>query len=327
MELRHLAAFIAVAEEGSFTAAGRRLHLVQSAVSATVRSLERDLDMPLFDRTTHHVQLTSAGRLFLPEAQRTLAAAAAARDVISQAHGGLRGIVRLGILQRHGFSMPQLIAQFRAQHPHVEIELHQGDTMSHAATLRKGQLDLAFLAVDPDAVPGLALTPLVRETMLFVASPGHHLAGRPSVDLTTAADEPFVETLPTSGPRISNDRAFRAAGLERRVAVEVANHETVLDFVRYGLAVALVPPSLLDPSSGMRAMPVRAGAPVVTLSLATVTQRELSAPGLALLATARQLAARGAPHDHAAGQVFDTTSSAARSAMPRRVSPNGVASV
>jgi DNA-binding transcriptional LysR family regulator len=291
MELRHLAAFTAVAEEGSFTAAARRMHMVQSAVSATVRTLERELDVRLFDRTTHRVQLTSAGRLLLPEARRTLAAAAAARDVINQAHGGLRGTVRLGILQSlRGFSVPRLIAEFRGEHPHVEIELHRGDSTSHAAALHKGQLDVAFLAVDPDAVPGLSLVPLVQDTMLVVTSSDHHLAGRTCVDLAATADEPFAETPPTWGLRISNDRAFRAAGLERMVAFEVADVSTVLDFVRYGLAVAIVPSWVVDPTSGVSPVPVRAGAPVLTISLATIAHRDVSAPVRALLSTARRIA-------------------------------------
>jgi DNA-binding transcriptional LysR family regulator len=291
MELRHLAAFTAVAEEGSFTAAARRMHMVQSAVSATVRTLERELDVRLFDRTTHRVQLTSAGRLLLPEARRTLAAAAAARDVIDQAHGGLRGTVRLGILQWHrGISVPRLIAEFHAEHPHVEIELHRGDSTGHVAALHKGQLDLAFLALDPDVAPGLSLLRLIRDTMPLVTSPDHRLAGRTCVDLAATAEEPFAETPSTWGLRMSNDRAFRAAGLERRIAFEVADVGTVLDFVRYGLAVAIVPSWVLDPASGVSATPIRVGAPVLTISLATVAQQEVSAPCRALMATVWQLA-------------------------------------
>lgn len=290
MELRHLAAFTAVAEEDSFTAAGRRLCMVQSAVSAAVRTLERELDVVLFDRTTHYVRLTSAGRLLLPEARRTLAAAAA-RDMINQAHGGLRGTVRLGISQWHeGFSVPKLIAEFRAKHPHVEIELQRGDSTSHAVALRKGRLDLAFLGVEPDSVPGLSLTPLVRDRMRFVTSLDHHLADRGGVNLAATADEPFADTPPTWAVRICNDRAFRAAGLERRVVFEVADLMTVLEFVRYGLAVAIVPSWVLAAVAGVIAMPVRAGAPIIRLSLAAAAERELSAPGLALLSIARQLA-------------------------------------
>src|ERR1700754_5027987 len=110
MELRHLSAFVAVAEEGSSPNAARRLHIVQSAVSTAVRTLERELHVTLFDRAGQRVALTVAGKLLLPEARRTLHAAAAARDVIDKMHGGLRGTVRLGILQRDpSFALPRLI--------------------------------------------------------------------------------------------------------------------------------------------------------------------------------------------------------------------------
>ena len=99
MELRHLATFVAVAEEGGFTRASARLHVVQSAVSAGVRTLERELGAALFDRTTHRVQLTDAGAALLPEARATLAAARGAREAVDAVRGGLRGTVTLGIMQ------------------------------------------------------------------------------------------------------------------------------------------------------------------------------------------------------------------------------------
>src|SRR5450755_2301737 len=74
MELRQLASVVAVAEEASFTRAADRLHVVQSAVSAGVRKLEKELGAMLFDRSTHSVKLTDAGRVLLPEARATLAA-------------------------------------------------------------------------------------------------------------------------------------------------------------------------------------------------------------------------------------------------------------
>jgi DNA-binding transcriptional LysR family regulator len=78
MELRHLEHFVAVAEERNFTRAARRLHLVQSALSVSIRSLERELGTQLFERTTREVKLTDTGRVLLPEARRTLDAAACA---------------------------------------------------------------------------------------------------------------------------------------------------------------------------------------------------------------------------------------------------------
>ena len=102
VELRHLEYFVAVAEELSFTRASRRLHVVQSGVSSAIQSLERDLGTPLFERDRHRVAMTDAGQALLPEARATLAAAQAARDVVGQARGGLRGTVTVGTMQSTG---------------------------------------------------------------------------------------------------------------------------------------------------------------------------------------------------------------------------------
>src|ERR1700691_6173142 len=113
MELRQLEVFVAVAEDRSFTRASDRLHVVQSAVSAAVRSLEKELSTSLFDRTTRRVALTDAGAALLPEARTVLAAAALARDSVEQTKGGLRGEVALGIMQARAhprLSVPEMIS-------------------------------------------------------------------------------------------------------------------------------------------------------------------------------------------------------------------------
>src|ERR1700761_1197938 len=98
MELRQLTAFVAVAEDGSFTRASDRLHVVQSAVSANVRNLERELGARLFDRSTHRVALTEEGHALLPEARAALQATTAARDAVDAVRGGVRGTVLLGTM-------------------------------------------------------------------------------------------------------------------------------------------------------------------------------------------------------------------------------------
>ena len=113
MELRHLEYFVAVAEELSFTRASGRLHVVQSGVSSAIRALEHELDVVLFDRDRHRVALTDAGRVLLPEARATLAAAQAARDAIHEARAGLRGTLTIGTMQSTGrLDLPVLLGQF-----------------------------------------------------------------------------------------------------------------------------------------------------------------------------------------------------------------------
>jgi DNA-binding transcriptional LysR family regulator len=279
MELRHLATFTAVAEEGSFTRAAGRLHVVQSAVSSHVRALERELGVTLFDRSTHRVRLSEAGRAFLPEARRTLAAAAAARDAVDQLRGGLRGTVRLGMMlapRDAGISVPRILAALRDEHPGIEVALEIGATTTNAERVRRGALDLAIVGLAAGSVPELELTPLLKEQMRLVVSPAHPLAQRESVALTELSGETFADGPPEWGTRIATERAFAIAGVRRTIAYEVADLSLTVDFVRYGLAVAIVPPSWAD-REGVVMVPLRAPAPEFTISLASPRDRELGA--------------------------------------------------
>jgi DNA-binding transcriptional LysR family regulator len=300
MELRHLATFVAVAEAGSFTRASERLHIVQSAVSAGVRTLERELGTALFDRTTHQVELTDAGHALLPEARATLAAARAAREAVDQVRGGLRGIVSLGIMQADALgavNTARVLAAFRAQHPDVELRARQADSAEMAAQVRDGRLDFAFLALPSRRATGLQLTPLSREPMPFAVHDGHRLAGRADVELAATTDETFADGPPDFGTRSAVDRAFAAAGLQRRVALEVNDTQTLVDFVRHGLAAAFLPTSVVRDPRGITFVPVRHHTPVFATYIAEPTTRRPSAAAAALLKLAKHQATAAALHE------------------------------
>jgi len=293
MELRHLATFVAVAEEGSFTRASSRLHVAQSAMSAGVRTLERELGATLFDRTTHRVELTDAGVALLPEARATLVAARAAREAVDAVRGGLRGTVTLGIMQTGAagaIDIAALLAAFRADHPDVELRARQGHSADMAAQVRDGGLDFAFLALPRRRAGGLHLTPLGQEPMLLAVHERHPLARRTDVELTALGDEVFADGPETWGTRMTVDRAFAAAGAERHVTVEVNDTQTLVDFVRHGLAAAFLPPSLVRGAPGIALVPVRHHAPVFETYLAEPTTRRQSAAAAALLTLAKHKA-------------------------------------
>ncbi len=287
VELRQLATFVAVAEEASFTRAAHRLHVVQSAVSSGVRSLERQLGAALFTRTTHRVELTDAGRALLPEARATLAAAAAAREAVDQVRGGLRGTVRLGILQApvmRPVHVPRVLATFRAQHPGVAVEVrHAGGSTMAAEQLREGRLDLAFIALVPRAAPGLTLTPLWREPFRLALPADHRLSGASSVELADLTQEAFAELPAGWGTRLATDRAFAAAGVRRTITYEVNDTATVVEFVRHGLAVTLMPASVVEDLPDVTAVPVAAPDLAFEIAIAVAADRRRSAATEALL--------------------------------------------
>src|SRR5260370_11410378 len=124
VDIRQLEQFVAIAEERSFTRAARRLSYVQSALSVSIQSLERELGVRLFDRTTHRVALTDAGEALLPSAHQTLASVEQTRDVAAALKGVLRGTLRIGLMQSFAFlDVPDLLGRFHRQHPAVQIQV------------------------------------------------------------------------------------------------------------------------------------------------------------------------------------------------------------
>jgi DNA-binding transcriptional LysR family regulator len=295
MDLRQLTVFVAVAEERSFSRAAERLQVAQSAVSATIRTLERALDLVLFHRTTHRVELSAAGRDLLPAARSALRAADAVEHAADEIRGGLRGTIRVGMMQAThrtgGISVATAIAAFRAEHPGVAFAVRQGGSADQAAAVRAGELDLGFVGLPERTLPGLALTTLVVSEMLLACHADHRLAGRERVELGMLSGEPFADLPPTWGVRIANDRAFAAAGAHRTVAYEINDIASVADFVRHGLAVAIVPPVTFPEDDRIVFVQVRRHVPVHRVSLALPSDRPSSPAVQAFAAIAARVAA------------------------------------
>jgi DNA-binding transcriptional LysR family regulator len=269
VELRHLEHFVAVAEERNFTRAAGRLHLVQSALSVSIRSLERELDTRLFERTTREVRLTDAARVLLPEARRTLDAAASARAAVLGAHEGLRGTLRLGMMQViNVVEVGSLIARFHRERPLVDIRPRTapGGSAAMISDVRRGALDGAFVAVSGLDQPGLTVTTLASEPVLLGCRPDHPLARRAAVGVSELADQPFVDFTPGWGPRTLADQLFAKAGVERSIGIEVPDVSIHASLVRAGLGLAILPQSMIA-DAGLAGVPLR---PTATFTVAFI---------------------------------------------------------
>ncbi|MER5408861.1 LysR family transcriptional regulator [Streptomyces sp. NPDC002769] len=247
MDLRQMEVVVAVAEEGGFTAAAQRLHVVQSAVSSTVRALERELGTALFDRTTHRVSLTPAGEAFVPAARATLRAAEQARSAVDVVQGRLRGRVTVGTMQGVWADLHLPLAALRAEHPEVSVRLRQAAVTDIRQALREGTVDLAVVALDRQQQRGLVTRLLSREEMVLVSAPERALAGsgtEGTVTLAEAARLPLVDFTPGWAIRLSVDRAFRAAAVEREPTFEVNDIVAASELVRNDLGVCVMPGSI-----------------------------------------------------------------------------------
>jgi DNA-binding transcriptional LysR family regulator len=295
VELHQLEYFVAVAEELSFTRGARRAHVVQSAVSAAITRLERELNAPLFERTRRRVGLTDAGSALLPEARATLAAAQGARDAVAAVRGGLRGTVSLGIMLSNGpVDLATVLGRFHTDHPEVVVHARQAaeGTAAHLRDLRDGALDVALVALAGPPPAGIVAHPIASEYLVLLVPPGSPHAGRPSVSLDEVAGEPFIESPPGWGNRAVADRAFAARGLQRTVRFEVTDYQTMVAMVRGGLGVAFMPASSARQFTDVVALDVTGADLTWQVSVAVAQGRRLSAAGQALLA---DLIAAGSP--------------------------------
>lgn len=245
MELRQLRHFLAVAEEANFTRAAERCHIVQSALSTSIRLLEEELGARLLVRTTRHVSLSAAGQAFLEQVRRALDLLDRAADDVADINAIRRGKLSIGAVQSLPafLDLPALLSRFYQRHPDIEIRLVQGAALDLNDKVAVREIDLAILPIEERSDRHVSHI-VACDDMVLACSHAHPLAGRKSVTLAQLADASFVDFVPGQGTRRLVDRGFAEADVQRRVAFEVGDLETLMHLVGQGLGVSLLPADL-----------------------------------------------------------------------------------
>jgi len=249
MELRHLRAFVAVAEELHFGRAAERLGIQQPPLSLQIQALERELGTRLFDRGSRRVALTPVGSLFLTEARATLAQAARAVDVARRAAEGEIGEIRLGFTASSPFTevMPQVIYAFRRRFPAVSLKLVGMTTREQLAALLAHKLDLAFVRSPFAPIPPeLTALSVLSDRLMLVLRADHPLAALSAVPIAALAHEPFVMFERDAGTGVWDQIVALCAdqGFSPTVAQEAREAPTLIGLVAAGLGVTILPGSL-----------------------------------------------------------------------------------
>ena len=178
MDLRQLEILKAVAESGSFTGAGRRLHVSQSAISRQILLLEAELNEPLFWRIKRKVRITPTGEALLQLSLRVFEDIKETTAGISETQEKLTGSIRLvGGMTVSLYVFPALLKEFRRQHPDVDVRVMTGLTERLLRQLRAGAADLGLITLPIDE-PDLVTVPVMREELMLVTYPSHPLARR-----------------------------------------------------------------------------------------------------------------------------------------------------
>ena len=239
LSTRQLRAFLALAEQRSFTRAAAQTHLSQPAFSALIRSLEEALGQRLFDRSTRHVELNAEGREFEDAAKRVLAefdaAVAGARDHAARR----RGRVSVALLPSLAAGwLPAVLAEFRAAYPGIELEVTDVLSEDCIERVKSGKADFAIAATRAET-PELRAELFCTDRFHLVCPSGHPLAKAAAPRPRDLAAFPFIQLSRTSSVRQYLDAAVRP--LQMNTLLEVDQLATVMGMVRAGLGISVVP--------------------------------------------------------------------------------------
>jgi len=246
MDTQHLQAFVAVAETGSFSGAGQRLHLTQPAISKRIATLEQQLDSPLFDRVGRSITLTQAGTALLPSAQQILQEVADAQRAITDLRGQVRGPLSLVTSHHIGLHrLPPALRGFIEHYPQVKLDLHFLDSEQAYSRVLQGHFDLGIVTLAPKADPRMAEQEIWRDQLQFVVSPRHPLAGQPRLTLTELSQWPAI--LPDT--RTYTTQLVQQLFNRHQLPLEtnmVTNHlDSLKMMVSIGLGWSILPQTLL----------------------------------------------------------------------------------
>ena len=240
--LRQIQAFRTVAEFGTFTRAAERLNLAQPALSLSIRELERELNLKLFDRTTRRVELTGAGREFLQSADKLLAdldlAVRNARDLSERKRG--RIIVAAPPLLA-AMIVPAAIAEYNKAFPGIDVGLIDARNDQILEKLRSGEADCAIGTFD-DRVDGIHREVLAQDALAVFCAPSSPLTKLKRVRWRDLDGHKLVMLTRDSSVRALIDRHLDAAGLPSgKPLYEVSQMTTAIMLVEAGLGAAVLP--------------------------------------------------------------------------------------
>lgn len=250
MDLRQLEYFREIADTGSINEAARRLNMSQPPLSYQLRQLEDELAVRLFDRSSHGVALTEAGKLLYSRAGELLSFASSTKLEVS--HCGRKRVLRLGLTSTTVAPVMPYITEFAQKNPEVNFEVHDGTTFSLFNYLLEGIIDVSVVRT-PLRLDEVEHAVLRTEPMMAVSSPALHAESEGALALGALTDRPLI--IYRRYEKLIMD-AFHAQGLEPDVFCICDDARGAVLWVKAGLATAIFPESMSSLCAGLRMQPI-----------------------------------------------------------------------
>jgi DNA-binding transcriptional LysR family regulator len=246
MDINEIQAFVAIAELGGFTRAGRRLHRSQPAISRRLGILEHELGAPMFERLRGQAKLTDAGRAFLPHAEAALASLRDGQEAVRGLQSGIEGAVSLALVGTLADTqIVEALHRFARHWKGVRLELRTASSREVTDLVRRGDATLGLRYFTSDR-PELVSRAAGSEAMLVVAAPGHRLAARRVRSPRLLSAERWIGFPPTTGERDSGQvlaRQLSRAGLDGADVTLIDSLTAQKRLAQAGFGLALVPES------------------------------------------------------------------------------------
>lgn len=242
MNLYHLRYFVTLAYMQQYTKAAKQLCIAQPSLSHAIAQMEKELGLPLFEKSGRKTTLTRFGEEFLVYAEHALTTLDAGIESIQRsAHG--EGLIRLGFLRTLGVEfIPGLAAAFLKDNPQsgVEFSFHTGVSQSLLEGLAAGKFDLVFCSEPPSRMNFTAI-PVLKQDLVLIVPKDHPLANYHTIDLLETAPYPQIFFEKSSGIRSVVERMFSQIGIEPQIAYETEEDQVIAGLVAQGFGIAVVP--------------------------------------------------------------------------------------
>ena len=245
INLKYASAIMAIVQEGSITAASKKLFVSQPALSQTIKQVEEELGAPIFTRDTRHIELTYVGKLYIESVRQIQMIDQNLHARVSDSKDEVFGTFRLGISVQRGLQLlPLVIPDFIAMYPHVRIQLREEGSGMLERRVLEGACDLA-LVTTASKRDQLNYALIENEQLVLVAAKSTRLAGRfpdgAPLDINEAKDEKFVSMSEGHSVRTIQDKLFEKYGLSPQILLETHNMEAAKRIAARAGAVFLVP--------------------------------------------------------------------------------------
>jgi DNA-binding transcriptional LysR family regulator len=242
----------AIAAEGSFKRAADSLYVSQPAVSLQVQNLERQLDVPLFDRGGRRAQLTEAGHLLLSYGEKIITLCQETCRAIEDLQNLQGGTLIVGASQTTGtYLLPRMIGVFRQKYPDVSVQLHVHSTRRTAWSVANGQVDLAIIGgeIPAELQESLDILPYAEDEFALILPTSHNFAGMKSIPKEDLYKLHFISLDSQSTIRKAIDRVLTKCGIDPnrlKIEMELNSIEAIKNAVQAGLGAAFVSRSAIE---------------------------------------------------------------------------------